>query len=188
MKEGFTIKEINGLKHVEYLGREIDKYWLLSQVIDAPTIEDGLYYLKLSNVYRYDEVFNTLYFPVSFCFARKRYYMFKNQPNEAYYQNLFKEIYPLMSGASIVEIKHDKENIPDAWVNYNGENIPVEIKKDKFNKKALSQLQRYIKAYNAKKGIAVGMELTIELPENIQFVPISSLIEYKNKSLDESKE
>ena len=75
----------------------------------------------------------------------------------------------------IVDIKSDGRNIPDAWVSNGTENIPVEMKKGTFNKKALSQLQRYLSKYKCNKGIAIGRDLSVEIPDNIQFIDISEV-------------
>lgn len=70
----------------------------------------------------------------------------------------------------IVDGPRRQRHQPDAWVSVNGKLLPVEIKKGSFNKTALNQLMRYIKVFEAKQGIAIAEELTVELPPNIIFV------------------
>ena len=55
--------------------------------------------------------------------------------------------------------------------------IPVEVKYGKFDKKALKQLERYMKVYKCKMGIAIGNNLEVNIPENIKFVFISEIKE-----------
>ena len=57
----------------------------------------------------------------------------------------------------------------------NGEDVPVEMKLGTFNKKALTQLQRYISHYGSLSGIAVGESLKVVLPDNITFISIDRL-------------
>lgn len=72
----------------------------------------------------------------------------------------------------LVNVHSDPKNIPDRWIMniFDGEQIPVECKKGKFDKKALTQLQRYMDFYKSLHGIAVGSEVTCELPDNITFI------------------
>lgn len=50
--------------------------------------------------------------------------------------------------------------------------VPVEVKIGAFNVTALRQLNRYMASYRAEKGIAVGRELTVDLPPHICFIKI----------------
>lgn len=95
--------------------------------------------------------------------------------NEFHYQNLFKEKCESLGYGKLITVKSNLKDIPDAWVERNGEKIPVEVKLRNFNESALDQLLRYISSYNAKRGIAVGEKLTVELPENIEFVSLDQL-------------
>ena len=91
--------------------------------------------------------------------------------NEFYYQDLFKKHYKsFLPLAELVKRKNNPKHIPDAWLKENGEYIPVEVKLEKFGARALKQLNRYMEFYDCKNGIAVADELTVELPDNIQFI------------------
>ena len=119
-----------------------------------------------------DEVFNVLYGAVAMEITRN------NDTNEFYYQKLFKDNVKLILGKQYKLLKNKKNNphhIPDAWVEMNGEEIPVEVKRGCFDKKALRQLKRYMFVYQSKQGIAVAKELTVDLPENIIFVSLAQL-------------
>lgn len=72
----------------------------------------------------------------------------------------------------IVKHKNDKKNIPDFWVSTPTDLkiIPVEIKLHSFDSKGLEQLKRYMNFYESDRGIAVGKNLSCELPENISFI------------------
>lgn len=106
----------------------------------------------------------------------------KSLKDELYYQSVFKSHVKEILGEeyNIIDIKSDGRNIPDAWVSNGIENIPVEMKIGTFDKKALSQLQRYLNKYNCEKGIAIGKEPSIEIPNNIQFVNISEVKKFDN--------
>ena len=94
-----------------------------------------------------------------------------NRKDEFYYQDLFKKHYKsFLPLTELVERKNNPKHIPDAWLKENDEYIPVEVKLEKFGAKALKQLNRYMEFYDCKNGVAVGNELTVELPDNIQFV------------------
>ena len=99
---------------------------------------------------------------------------------EMYYQRLFKEnIKKVIPNAEIIDKQVIDKNYPDAWVSIDGEEIPVEVKRNAFNKRALLQLQRYMNVYQKKRGIAVAATLTVELPDNIRFIPFDSFVEKK---------
>ncbi|MGV5083110.1 hypothetical protein [Pseudomonas aeruginosa] len=66
----------------------------------------------------------------------------------------------LLPGAVRIARKHDGENIPDGWVELEGEQMPVEIKLGAFNQSASRQLRRYLLAYSARRGVAVGSDIT----------------------------
>lgn len=72
--------------------------------------------------------------------------------------------------------KNDPRFIPDAWVKSDSDEIPVEIKLHNFNQAAVNQLNQYMKFYHSRKGIAVGKKLTVAIPPEINFIPISMLL------------
>lgn len=97
---------------------------------------------------------------------------------ELYYQGLFKKnINKCIPNAKIINKKVIDKNYPDAWVAIGEEELPVEMKRDKFNEKALQQLQRYIKVYQTNRGIAVAPKLSVSLPDNIIFIPFDKFVE-----------
>ena len=98
--------------------------------------------------------------------------------DEFFYQDLFKEHYKsFLPLTELVERKNNRHHIPDAWLKENEEYIPVEVKLNNFNATALRQLIRYMEFYDCKNGVAVGDKLTVELPDNIQFVSNKELTE-----------
>jgi hypothetical protein len=86
--------------------------------------------------------------------------------------NYFKENYKELigKGAILISKKGHRTGSPDAWVEIDGESIPVEIKKKTFNEKALKQLDRYMSVYGCSHGIAMAPTLTTQLPDNITFI------------------
>lgn len=76
---------------------------------------------------------------------------------------------------SVIGKKNNPKHIPDRWMNICSNVIPVEFKLREFNTSALTQLNRYINFYNCEYGIAIGSELTIELPNNIWFISLSDI-------------
>lgn len=121
----------------------------------------------LGGSYSNSKLFDALY-------AAVRYYVYgcrSDSKNEYYYHYLFNKYAPkIIDRCKIIKGKYNAHNQPDSWIELNGEEIPVEIKYRCFNKSALKQLQRYMTAFDAKKGVAVGRTLTVELPDNIIFV------------------
>lgn len=147
--------------------------------------EDAMFYLsKAAHIFGGLDckAFNSLYTSVMqyICFWKS-----KKTINEFYYQDLFKKhCSSLISGSKIAKIKTDRRNIPDAFVLLaeNETPVPVEVKLNNFNVSALRQLSRYMEVYNSNKGIAVGRELTVELPKNISFFSLYQLEELESKS------
>ena len=87
--------------------------------------------------------------------------------------DLLKFIPKLTRLGVIVTHKDNPKHKPDAWIDRNGELIPVECKLHDFDTKALKQLTRYMTFYHTEHGIAVARNLTVKLPNNIEFVPFS---------------
>ena len=99
----------------------------------------------------------------------------EKRETEIYIHNLFTEKYNKLGNGKIIRKKNNPKFIPDAWVRINGEDVPVEIKRDIFNKSALNQLLGYMEFYTAKREIPVAKKLSVELPDEIEFIPISRL-------------
>ena len=111
---------------------------------------------------------------------------------EAKYYGLFEKHISKVLGdnAKIIEGHSNAQNKPDKWVEMNGVEIPVEMKKGDFDDKAMKQLRRYMDVFNSIAGIAVGRRMTVDCPENVIFVRTSSLdywesLETKIISLEE---
>lgn len=81
----------------------------------------------------------------------------------------------VIPGAKVVKRKNEHHNMPDSWIEIDGEEIPVEVKYGNFNERAMDQLNRYVRAYSCKRGVAVGRALKTELPEGYIFVSIDEL-------------
>lgn len=117
--------------------------------------------------HRSDTIFNDLYRVTAENIA------LKYTKNEFFYQNLFKEKAEQLGLGKIVPHKDNPKHKPDAWINRKDELIPVECKLYDFDTKALKQLTRYMNFYHTKHGIAVARNLTVTLPDNIEFIPFS---------------
>lgn len=91
-------------------------------------------------------------------------------------QDLAKEkIVHLIEGSKVIDKTPDSKHMPDIWLEIEGKEIPVEVKLNKFDAKAKEQLARYVNFYESSKGVAVGRELTTELPNNMMFISIKEL-------------
>ena len=113
----------------------------------------------------------------------------KGMKDEAYYNYLFdKYAQKIIANCVVIRKKCTTQNRPDSWVRVNGEEIPVEIKLNSFDKKALRQLERYMFAFGANKGIAVGDNLSVKLPRNIEFIPLSDLDRFENNEENDKEE
>lgn len=154
----------------------IDRFELLSVAYKCEKESDAWYAMRLASILFHpldDITFNTLYGITAMAIAKKF------DKNEYYYQRLFKEKYCKIRAGEIVAAKTDGKNIPDAWIKRNGVKIPVEVKIYDFDKKALKQLLRYMKAYNCENGIAAARNLSVALPPNIEFISFEELEKVK---------
>ena len=116
----------------------------------------------------------------------KRLETSKETKYEEYYVNLFKKhINKIIPGSKIVKGPFNLHHIPDAWIEKEGQLIPVECKKDNFTLKALNQLLRYMDNFKAKEGIAVGKKINedIVLPKNIKFISLEELEKFEEKQV-----
>ncbi|WP_375274477.1 hypothetical protein [Methylorubrum thiocyanatum] len=77
-----------------------------------------------------------------------------------------------LPGAEQIKYSCVRSAIPDGMICWNGREMPVEIKKDAFDLKAIRQLQRYMDVYDCEHGIAVAPKLTCRLPANMTFVEV----------------
>ena len=147
-------------------------YWIVSIIpnMEEANGENAFYYImkEYCNSERFDY---TLYKLAVNAFRT----LTLKEKNEYSVHTLFKENYSKFYEGEIIYHKNNPRHIPDAWVEKDGECIPVEMKRYCFDKQALEQLTRYINFYNCKHGIAVGEKLTVKLPDNIIFISIDSL-------------
>lgn len=155
-------------------GQNFNRYDLLALAADSDTKEIARNILKLaSHLFHWqeDDTFNTLYGSVSIEIAND----FKNDEFSIHHRFNSRVKDLIGEQAKIVKRVNDIHHQPDSWVLHNGNYIPVEMKKEKFNQKALDQLQRYMDFYDSYFGIAVGSELTVGLPYNIKFISTKKL-------------
>lgn len=177
-KDGSDVLEYEKTgNRVEYYfnNEKIDRFDLLASAATSETKSQAWGRLELASKmfhFQKDETFNILYDEVALGLVRTFY------ENEFTIQNMFKENVEKILGSKYHLLKEKNNNpkhIPDAWVIYEDQEIPVEVKYNKFDKKALKQLQRYMKVYKSKTGIAIGRTLETNLPDNICFVSISEM-------------
>jgi hypothetical protein len=90
----------------------------------------------------------------------------------------------VIPGCQIVRRKMLQKHQPDAFIELDGELLPVEVKHRAFNKAAQRQLARYMDVYQTARGVAVGESYTGEVPDNIIFVPLSALRKCEEASLE----
>lgn len=180
VKDFGTIEVIKDNNKTEYImnGFKIDRFELLA-LADEQEDEDTAWKIMdiASKLYHWqgDDTFNCLYGAVAMDIVRHF------TRDELYYHSVFKENYSKIRNGKVVKRKTDGHNIPDAWVMDTDNNvIPVEIKLNKFDAKALKQLNRYMITYNSVKGIAVAKELSVKLPDNIEFISFPELKPVEN--------
>lgn len=95
---------------------------------------------------------------------------------ELFYQKVFIDnVEKIFKNVEKMNKNYDKKNIPDAYLILEGLETPVEMKIGNFDLKALNQLQRYMKFYGCKQGLAIGRNLSTLLPDNIMFLDIMEL-------------
>lgn len=164
---------------IEYYfnSEKIDRFDLLACAARAKSREEAWECLHLASSLFHpqdDETFNVLYGEVAIGVTHTFY------ENEFTIQKVFKDNVEKILGLEYHLLKEKKNNpkhIPDAWVTFEGYEIPVEVKYGKFDKKALKQLERYMKVYKCKMGIAIGNVLEVNIPKNIKFVSIPEIKE-----------
>ncbi len=83
------------------------------------------------------------------------------------HREFWERLSELVPGAKRVQGPSDGINVPDGWVEIGGDLIPVEVKRDVFNGRARNQLQRYMTAYRATRGIAVCPKFSCETDTSI---------------------
>jgi len=158
---------------------DVDK--AISLIIEASNLED-----KEERLDTFDELFRgnkyyqklslELYTLIKHALYSDKYY---NAKDELYYQELYKQHIKLIHPKYVLTTRKSiNSKFPDAWLkDRNDEFIPMEMKKDKFNSKALKQLLGYMKTYNCEKGIAIGRTLDVDLPDNIEFISLKKVVD-----------
>lgn len=173
-KEFGSIRTVTIDGQTEYLvnGTVLDRFKLLALAVDAETEEEAWEILHVASILFHpldDPYFNSLYT------ASVTEVVWSHRKNEFTYQDMFKRNYSKIGKGKVVNLKTDGHNIPDAWIRRGDYILPVEVKLNGFDDKALKQLERYMKVYKCEKGIAVGRTLNVKLPRNIEFVFLSEL-------------
>ena len=171
----YQVVEEDGEFEIYIDGKHIDRFHMLALALRADNKDSANLILKNASAlyhHRGDVVFNELYEAAFERIARDFYFK-----NEFYYQDLFKEKAEELGYGKIVSHKDNSKHKPDAWINRNDELIPVECKLHDFDAKALKQLTRYMTFYHAEHGIAVANRLTVDLPDNIEFVSFSDFVD-----------
>ena len=173
-KEFGSIRTVTIDGQTEYLvnGTVLDRFKLLALAVDAETEEEAWEILHVASILFHpldDPYFNSLYR------ASAMEVVQSHCKNEFTYQDMFKRNYSKIGKGKVVNLKTDGHNIPDAWIRRGDYILPVEVKLNGFDGKALKQLERYMKVYKCEKGIAVGRTLNVKLPQNIEFVFLSEL-------------
>lgn len=105
--------------------------------------------------------------------AIKTYVCFFNNKRYSEY-NMYNNILPLIQKmfpkAVSQKVKVDPKHRPDAFVEINGERIPVEVKKGEFGEKAKGQLRRYMRRYGASWGIGIGRRIPAVSEPDMVFI------------------
>jgi hypothetical protein len=170
------IKKNNKPQYLVIKDEKIDRFRLLSLASSISQKDEKMAWdiMRLASILFHpqnDVVFNELYDAVV------SNIIYNNPKNEFQlypkFKNKVKELFG--KNAKVIEKVNDPHYRPDIWIRIENQDIPVEIKQNNFNKKSLKQLEGYMEFYNAKYGIAVGSKLTVKLPDNIVFIPISKL-------------
>ena len=93
---------------------------------------------------------------------------FEKHIQDEFFNNLQKHL----PGATKVTVKRNKLHVPDGFVEYQGDVLPVEVKKDSIVGSSVIQIMRYIKEYGSQRGIVVAPKLNAPLPSNVIFVQV----------------
>lgn len=173
-----TVEVVGGTKYLVIGNEKINKFELLALASKISDEDEKTAWevLKLASMLYHPEddfAFNELYGTVAMDIARKSI-----ERECDIYLRFDKKIKKLFGpNARVIKKKSDPRHIPDRWVSIEGNIMPVEIKLHKFDKRALSQLKRYMDFYNCAHGIAVAKSLDVKLPENIRFISTDELKE-----------
>ncbi len=171
-----TVEVVGGTKYLVIGNEKINKFELLALASKINTEDQKAAWeiLRLASMLYHSEndfAFNELYGAVAMDITRRN-----TEKESDIYPRFKKSVNKLFgSNAKVIQKKNDPTHIPDSWISIDGYEIPVEIKLNNFDKRALNQLRRYMRFYGCKHGIAVARTLTIELPESIRFISVDEL-------------
>ncbi|MCK8787625.1 hypothetical protein M0638_24980 [Roseomonas sp. NAR14] len=91
----------------------------------------------------------------------------------SHYHPLFKaNVEILIPGATLIPVSGHPEGRCDFLVEVQGQIRPVEIKRDKFDRRAKDQLRRYIEFYEADHGYAAAPSLACTLDAEMTFIDL----------------
>lgn len=171
-----VIEDIARKKYLVIDGEIVNKFQLLALASKIGWDDEKIAWdvMRLASILHHTEddfAFNELYGAVAMEITRK------NQRNECDLYPLFERNVNKVLGtnAKIIEKRNHPKHVPDFWVEISGEISPVEIKLNAFDARALRQLKRYMHFYNTSRGIAVGANLTTDLPSDIVFISTKEL-------------
>ena len=173
-----VIEVIGDTKYLLINDEKINKFELLALAskISNEDKKTAWEVLKLASMLYHPEddfAFNELYGAVAMDITRKSI-----EREWDIYSRFDKKIKKLFGpNARVIKKKNSPRHMPDRWVSIEGNIMPVEIKLHKFDRRALSQLKRYMDFYNCTHGIAVAKSLDVKLPENITFISTDELKE-----------
>lgn len=117
----FQFREENKEVEIYIDGKHVSRFEMLALALNAEDEKRAWMILNwASRLYHHrdDYVFNELYFTVASSVA------LKYKKDEYTYQHLFKEKCEECGYGKIISYKNDGKNIPDAWVEKDGEFIP----------------------------------------------------------------
>ncbi len=97
---------------------------------------------------------------------------FEKHIQKEFFDNLNK----YLPGAVKVDVKMNSLHMPDGFISYNGDVLPVEVKIDTIVGASIRQITRYIKEYESKGGVVVAPTLKAPLPRNVIFVQVGGAV------------
>ena len=93
-----------------------------------------------------------------------------------FYNNLEK----YLPTAEKINVKINHLHRPDGFILYEGNILPVEVKRESVTSTTIYQIKRYIEEYKSVGGVVVAPELRTVLPSNVKFIRV---IAPRNKQL-----
>lgn len=157
---------------------------LASKLGTGKHCEKGLFFLDMAEEIndKFNIIPNKNFHSISYAISISIFYTMRCQLNEKESEivKIIKEnLNEYIPNATLIKKVSNKNNIPDIWVEINKKDIPIEVKTNDFDNKALKQLIRYMVFYNCDKGIAIASNLTCDLPDNVSFINYRNHIQKK---------